>query len=150
MSKVKRVTAALLGFAMAMGFTTAITVVTAAPASAWVREAGVCEGDRVDRCLSIRRNSNGTVYVRASISDDRNRSGNYAVRVMDVCIRAEQYVNTCVDGRRGWADNTDAKPTNAYAMPCGTGIYGYAKYQWYNQTTGAAGTDWTAIQARTC
>ncbi|MFJ3405046.1 hypothetical protein [Promicromonospora sp. NPDC090134] len=151
MNRIRRTLAAVAGLTMLA------TVLTAAPASAWTRVAGHCVGDRVDRCVSIRQNSNGTVYVRGSVSDDSNRPGDYVVRIVETDITiTRDWTNppsiTFFPVKRNfpYEDVSDALATPAFDMSCGTDVTGSAKLQWKPKSGGSVETGWVHVSATVC
>ena len=151
MNRIKRTLAAVAGL------TLVATVLTAAPASAWTRVAGHCAGDRVDRCVSIRQNSNGTVYVRGSVSDDGGRPGDYVVRIVQTEITiTKDWTNPPsitffpVKKNKAYKDISDALPTPAFDLPCGTDVSGSAKLQWKPKSGGSVETGWVHVSATVC
>jgi len=151
MNRMKRMLAAVAGL------TLTATVLTAAPANAWTRVAGHCVGDKVDRCVSIRQNSNGTVYVRGSVSDDRNRPGDYLVRIVRTDI--EWYRDWTKPPSGGilpktkngaWKDNEDTLSSRALDFDCGTRVTGNAKLQWKPRSGGSTETGWVHVTATVC
>ncbi|WP_454853112.1 hypothetical protein [Promicromonospora soli] len=105
------------------GLALTATLFTAAPASAWTRIVGDCDGDKVDRCLSIRKNSTGTVYARVSVSDDQSDSSNYDVFASGVCLDyyagGEWIRKGCSAANHEYDPIESVDATNAYRIPCG-------------------------------
>jgi hypothetical protein len=129
----------IMGMVLGLAMIPVVGLTTAAPASAWTYEARHCVGDRVDRCVSLRRNSNGTVYARGSVSDDRDRPGDYSVRVLEVSYSYVRDGNppsgTTVlrYGDTGWDESSEWLPTRALPVPCGTSVGASAKLEWLDE-----------------
>lgn len=139
------------------GLTLVATVLTAAPANAWTRLAGHCVGDRVDRCVSIRQNSTGTVYVRGSVSDDSSRPGDYVVRIVETdMLITKDWTNPPsmtfypVYKNGAYKDIEDSLPTPAFDLPCGTEVSGSAKLQWKPKSGGTVETGWVHVSTVVC
>lgn len=127
--------------AMVVALATAATLLPAAPASAWTRLAGKCEGVQVDRCLSIRQNSNGTVYARAAITDDQALSANYSVEIYWVSMNftdpsGNGYV-TVRPGSGGLETVDDVEATIAEPVRCGSTVTAEAAYRWVGPSSGS-------------
>lgn len=151
MNRIKRTLAAVAGLSLLA------TVLTAAPASAWTRVAGHCVGDRVDRCVSIRQNSTGTIYVRGSVSDDSSRPGDYVVRIVETDIQwYRDWTNPPSVSfypaykNEAYKDTTDDLATRAFDLPCGTEVTGSAKLQWKSRSGGSVETGWVHVSAVVC
>ncbi|MFE7506074.1 hypothetical protein [Promicromonospora sp. NPDC057488] len=151
MNRIRRTLAAVAGL------TLLATVLTAAPASAWTRVAGHCVGDRVDRCVSIRQNSTGTVYVRGSVSDDAGRPGDYVVRIVETDIEwYRDWTNPPSGGifpkkkNAAYQDSQDSLSTPAFDFACGTRVTGSAKLQWKSKSGGSVETGWVHVSATVC
>jgi hypothetical protein len=135
-----------------------IGVTKAAPASAWTYEARHCVGDAVDRCVSLRRNSDGTVYARGSVSDDRNRPGDYSVRVLAVNYsyvrdgNPPSGVTVVRYGDNGWNETAERIATRALHGPCGTSVGAAAKLEWLDEQspTKERTTGWVYASGRIC
>ncbi|MFI2364644.1 hypothetical protein [Promicromonospora sp. NPDC019610] len=146
----------IMGMALGLVLTTTIGLTTAAPASAWTYEAKHCVGDLVDRCVSLRRNSDGTVYARASGRDDKDRPGDYSVRMLQVSYSYVRDGNppagtTVVTyGDAGWNETYEWIATRALPVPCGTSVGASAKVEWMDERTKERTTGWVSTSAVIC
>lgn len=146
----------IMGMGLGLVLTATVGLVTAAPASAWTYEAKHCVGDLVDRCVSVRRNSNGTVYARGSAGDDPNRAGDYSVRMLEVSYYFVRDGNppsatTIVNyGDNGWDESDEWIATKAFSVPCGTEVYASAKAEWMNERTKERATGWVHATGTIC
>jgi hypothetical protein len=146
----------IMGMALGLVLTATVGLVTAAPASAWTYESKHCVGDAVDRCVALRRNSDGTLYARGSAGDDPNRSGDYSVRMVQVSysfVRAgnpPSGVTVSVDGDNGWNETSEWIATRALPVPCGTRVTATAKAEWMNERTKERASGTVSTTATVC
>lgn len=146
----------IMGMALGLVLTASVGVVTAAPASAWTYEAQNCVGDLVDRCVSLRRNSDGTVYARGSAGDDRDRPGDYSVRMLEVSYTYIRDGNppagttVATYGDSGWDESDEWIATRALPVPCGTVVSASAKAEWMDERTKERTTGWVHASGTIC
>lgn len=146
----------IMGMALGLVLTATVGLVTAAPASAWTYEAKHCVGDLVDRCVSLRRNSDGTVYARGSAGDDPDRPGDYSVRMMEVSYsfvrdgNPPSGVTFVAYGDKGWDESDEWIATRAVHVPCGTAVTASAKAVWMDERTKVRTTGWVHASGTVC
>lgn len=146
----------IMGMALGLVLTATVGLVTAAPASAWTYEAKHCVGDLVDRCVSLRRNSDGTVYARGSAGDDPDRPGDYSVRMMEVSYSFVRDGNppsgttVVAYGDTGWDESDEWIATKAHYVPCGTAVTASAKAVWMDERTKVRTTGWVHASGTVC